>query len=112
MAKQQDQGLVCDKCLEASPTKKQLVSLECFNYKAHKQKRRLVRVQWTGSRLIEVSRRRSTSYKPSISPMPDVPGLKGRFILCDKARCKGKHCIYPHSVEERDAWNEELLGES
>lgn len=43
-----------------------------------------------------------------IRPMPRVQ-FRGKFMLCDKVRCRGPNCTYPHSVQELDAWNAEKL---
>ena len=42
--------------------------------------------------------------------MPRVWWFHGKFVLCNGKRCKGERCTYPHSVEERDAWNAEKFG--
>ena len=38
--------------------------------------------------------------------MPRV-WFRGEFVLCDRVRCRGENCTYPHSVQELKAWNAE-----
>ena len=65
-----------------------------------------VKVKWVASRNRLERDCVTPSLGVSIGPTPKVK-FRGEFVLCDGRRCKGKRCSFPHSVEERDAWNAE-----
>ena len=119
---------VCNVCLSANPSIRDLIDVGCFKPGAHAKAPR-VPVRWNhGSRRMERVR---TSMEPSsdtylgslslskppdnrinIRPMPrvSVPHGGKRFIMCDLGwRCGGDKCTFAHSMEEREAWNEALL---
>ena len=101
-------SLVCERCLRDDPTRIDLITHKCFQEGLHSNESR-VEVEWVASsnRLERVS---SGTPRASIRPMPRA-FFRGEFVLCDRGRrCKGKRCTFPHSVEERDAWNAEKFG--
>ena len=116
-------------CLLVNPSIRDLIDVGCFKPGPHTKAPR-VPVQWNhDSRRIERVRSFEFSsdaffrslFPPkhnvqvNIRPMPHIfnaPQGKNimSFILCDFSwRCGGDQCTFAHSVEERDAWNKELL---
>jgi len=103
-------GLVCEKCLEADPSRIELFTNKCFQGNLHAGGP-IVKVVKTSSRRLERLRSDTsvgTRTQP-IRPMPRV-WFRGEFVLCNGKHCKEERCTYPHSVEERDAWNAEKFG--
>ena len=119
---------VCNVCLSANPSIRDLIDVGCFKPGAHAKAPR-VPVRWShDSRRIERVRsvefssdaffgslslpKRDTRSRVDIRPMPrvNVPHQGKRFIMCDFGwRCGGDQCTFAHSMEEREAWNEALL---
>ena len=102
-------SLVCAKCLKDDPSRVELITHKCFQLSLHSNEPR-VGVEWATSSNCLKRVRSDTSLRVSIRPMPRTL-FRGEFVLCDRGRrCKGKRCTFPHSVEERDAWNAEKFG--
>ena len=118
---------VCSVCLSANPSIRDLIDVGCFKPGAHAKAPR-VPVRWNhDSRRVERARSlmelsHDTFFgslsapkiesRVNIRPMPraNVPQRGKRFVLCDFGwRCGGDQCTFAHSIEEREAWNEELL---
>lgn len=104
MYKSNNYGIVMDVCLQcfqSYPEDKALISRRCKNVAAHKNGGK-VSVFWNPHR----------KTLEEIRPKPNVQLKQGaKFMLCDGWRCLGQKCTYPHSVQERDAWNSQLLEE-
>ena len=113
---------VCNVCLSANPSIRDLIDVGCFKPGAHAKAPR-VPVRWNHDfRRLERARSLMNSStdtffsplsvpKPDIRPMPRVnlPQRGKRFIVCDQGwRCGGDQCTFAHSMEEREAWNREL----
>ena len=118
---------VCNVCLSANPSIRDLIDVGCFKPGAHAKAPRLP-VRWnhdTGRiervRSLEFSSDAFFRYlfppkldaRVNIRPMPHIMNIsqgESTFIMCDFGwSCGGDQCMFAHSVEERDAWNEELL---
>lgn len=116
---------VCNVCLSVSPSIKDLIDVSCFKPgDIDHAKAPRVPVHWNhNSRQIERVRslmdisadayfKLPTRARVDIRPMPhvNVPQHLKRFVMCDRGwRCGGDQCTFAHSIEEREAWNEELL---
>ena len=99
-------SLVCKKCLKNDPSRVDLISRKCFQESLHSNE------PWVQVKVAErdgVTMAITPTLGVSIRPMPKVK-FCGKFVQCDGKRCKGKKCTFPHSVEERDAWNTEKFG--
>ena len=104
-------GLVCKKCLKDDPSQINLITYKCFQADLHLNEPR-VTVEWvvSNNRLERLRSNGSGTPRASIRPMPQA-FFRGEFVLCDRGRrCKRRRCTFPHSVEERDAWNAEKFG--
>ena len=119
---------VCNVCLSANPSFRDLLDVGCFKTGAHAKAPR-VPVRWNhDSRRIERVRslmdfsadtifnslpvpKPDTQGRVDIRPMPhaNLPQRGKRFIVCDRGwRCGGDQCTFAHSMGEREAWNEQL----
>ena len=94
-------GYVCSKCLEVDPCLIDLLTHKCFAERGEHSGVPRVQVQWTERRQLEHIQ---SSLSAGIRPMPRV-SIPGKFMLCDRKRCKGESCTFAHSTEERNAWN-------
>ena len=119
---------VCNVCLSANPSIRDLIDVGCFKPGAHVKVPR-VPVRWNHeSRRMERVKslefssdaffgplslpKQDTRSRVDIRPMPrvNVPHEGKRFIMCDFGwRCGGDQCTFAHSMEEREAWNDALL---
>ena len=105
-------NLVCKKCFKDNPSRIDLITHKCFQESLHLNESR-VKVEWVSSSNYLKQLKSGgalSSLRASIRPMPRA-FFRGKFVLCNRGkRCKGKRCTFPHSVEERDAWNAEKFG--
>ena len=99
-------SFVCGKCLQDHSHNIRLIENFCFTKADHgeiqQQYSGKVLVVWNGEKrcLEPVS-----AAAPFIRPVPKLPYMTGGFKMCDGILCKGKHCTYAHSIEEKIAWN-------
>ena len=99
---------VCERCLEADPSRIDLISHKCLQQSLHANERK-VKVVWSA----ESNRLERSSGRPATPPIRRMPRVSflGEFVLCDRQkRCRGEKCTFPHSAKERDAWNAEKFG--
>ena len=91
-------GSVCKRCFQWYPEDLTLISLKCrggHGYVGY------MNVRWNNQR--------ERLEQVNIRPMPQVKMRSGaKFLLCDGKRCIGENCTYAHSIEEQDAWNNQL----
>ena len=121
---------VCGVCLSATSLQRGLIEVGCFKpgdiehakaprvpVRWNHEARRIERIRSFDFSTNSFFRSLSIPINPDtnrvdIRPMPrmNVPQGGRRFIMCDFGwRCGGDACTFAHSIEERDAWNEELL---
>lgn len=99
---------VCQRCLQSDPHDISLISYKCKNEAAHGHSVAKVSVQFNSltKELVEVSDRRTN---PHIRPKPPISLPSGkRYILCNGVQCRGDSCTFPHSLEEKELWNNQL----
>ena len=103
-------SFVCEKCLKNDPSRVDLIWRKCFQRSLHSNEPWVqVKVAERDGVTMAIAPTLAPSLGVSIRPMPKVK-FCGKFVQCDGKRCKGKKCTFPHSVEERDAWNTEKFG--
>ena len=102
---------VCSKCLDDHPGRVDLITHKCFAERGEHSGIPRVQVQWTERRRLKRINSASTpiasiqsSLTAGIRPMPRVD-IPGKFMLCDRQRCKGETCTFAHSIDEQNAWN-------
>lgn len=123
-------GYVCRSCVRDDPSLKQLLHHKCFEPRRHGNTPR-VAVQWNPQAgILEPAPTHSVSpsgvsqgqvlepggRRPAIRPLPanaSLPAGRG-FRLCNTkyGRCRGERCTFAHSIEEREAWNAQLMHSS
>ena len=98
---------VCRLCLISDPENVSLLTHKCKCAESHGYPLDEVCVEWNkGKGILEEVKKPPVRTRPK--PLIQLrPG--SRFILCDRTRCHGQSCTYPHSVQERDEWNRELV---
>lgn len=98
---------VCQRCLQSDPHDISLISLKCKNEAVHGHSVAKVSVQFNflTKELVEVSEN-----PHGIRPKPPISLPSGkRYIMCNGVQCRGDSCTFPHSLEEKELWNNQLL---
>ena len=116
--------MVCSVCFSAiDPSETRLLISGCFKPDDHARAPRVpVRWNFNNDRMerfrsqedsVGLTSRTHSALLPGVRPLPhDLPPNGRRFILCDRGwRCGGDRCTFAHSTEEKEAWNEQLLGQ-
>ena len=91
---------VCRECYQTYPQKQKLCTSKCLYPEQHKSSTKIT-VLWNQNKQTLVH----------IRPMPPIllQRRHGKYILCDRFRCRGElFCTHAHSEEEMHIWNKQL----